>query len=594
MINASRSALYLTMRDGVRIAIDVYLPEHEANTTLPTLLTMTRYQRSSITQRRNPDEDEHLTLAKIFNAHGYVQVSVDARGSGASFGSRSGELSQTEIEDYGEVLTWIAAQPWSNGRVGAFGGSYGGDTAELTASLGHPALTAIAPLYTDFDSYEDTVFPGGVYHSTFGVQWFTMNNALDGIIGTDQVVKEATGMSDEEYLQQFPGANPVDGADGEHLLEEAILAHQANANGIDYLMRIECKDDAELDGRFDHMPYSRRAQLEASNVPYFVLASWQDAGTTAGTLARLSGFTNHQEVHIGAWSHGGTFNTDPFAASIDVPELGREKMIAMMIEFFDRFVKGNEQPTLGLKKLSYYTIGEATWHQREGLPETTAKRLYFSVNHRLEHNAPSDPNGSDQYQVNFDLGTGETTRWHTQLDGGVIAYPNQREADQHRWLYTSAALEHELRVTGCVRLNLEMRSSTPDGTVIAYLEDVAPDGEVRMISEGLLRLVHRKVASVNPDGRALRTPRTYARADMLPMPIDGVQTLAFDFIPVSMLFQKGHCIRVAIVGHDKDQFKQYADEGQVYTLERNAHHVSYLELPVEVHGVQITTNQETA
>ena len=121
-----------------------------------------------------------------------------------------------------------------------------------------------------------------------------------------------------------------------------------------------------------------------------------------------------------------------------------------------------------------------------------------------------------------------------------------------------------------------------------------PDGEVRMISEGLLRLVHRKVASVNPDGRALRTPRTYARADMQAMPIDEVQTLAFDFIPVSMLFQKGHCIRVAIVGHDKDQFKQYAEEGQVYTLERNVHHVSYLELPIEVHGVQITTNQETA
>jgi uncharacterized protein len=130
---------------------------------------------------------------------------------------------------------------------------------------------------------------------------------------------------------------------------------------------------------------------------------------------------------------------------------------------------------------------------------------------------------------------------------------------------------------------LELRSSTPDGTVIAYLEDVAPDGEVRMITEGLLRLAHRKVASINPDGRALRTPRTYARADMQAMPINEVQNLTFDFVPVSHLFQKGHCIRVAIVGHDKDQFQQYAAEGQVYTLERNSSHASNLELPVEIH-----------
>jgi uncharacterized protein len=103
-----------------------------------------------------------------------------------------------------------------------------------------------------------------------------------------------------------------------------------------------------------------------------------------------------------------------------------------------------------------------------------------------------------------------------------------------------------------------------------------------MISEGLMRLTHRKLASINPDGRALRTSRTYARADMQAMQIDEVQSLTFDFIPVSILFQKGHCIRVAIVGHDKDNFQVYAEEGQAYTLERNSSHASFLELPVEV------------
>ncbi len=582
MISSSRQAIHIPMRDGVRIAIDVFLPEHEANIKLPTSLSMTRYQRSTITQRTNPDQDRSLEEAAIWNTHGYVLVVVDARGSGASFGSRSGELTQAELDDYGEVLTWIAAQPWSNGRVGAQGWSYSGDTSELLASLGHPALTATAPLFTDFDSFEDTVFPGGAYNYYFGQNWFMMNNVLDGIEGAEQTIRDAAGLSDEDFLEQFPGANPVDGSDGERLLELATLEHQANANGAQYLSRLECKDDGDGDARFDAMPYSRQAQIEAANVPFFVVAGWQDAGTSSGTLSRLAAFKNHQEVFIGAWPHGPMFNTDPFAASIEMPDFGLEKLYELMIAFFDRFVKGNEQPQPSLKRFSYYTMAEKLWHQSDGIPETAAQRLYFSDNHSLEHNAPSTSSGSDQYKVNFDLGTGETARWRTQMGALPVAYPNQREENQHRLVYTSAALEQDLRVTGFPRLSLELRSSTPDGTVIAYLEDVAPDGEVHMISEGLLRLAHRKVASINPDGRALRTPRTYARADMQAMPIDEVQNLTFDFVPISMLFQKGHCIRVAIVGHDKDQFQQYAEEGQVYTLERNSSHASFLELPFEI------------
>jgi uncharacterized protein len=583
MIAASRQAIHIPMRDGVRIAIDVFLPERDANAKLPTSFSMTRYQRSNITQRTNPDHDGSLLEAARWNAHGYALVAVDARGSGASFGSRSGELSQTELDDYGEVMTWIAAQPWSNGRIGAQGVSYGGDTAELLASLGHPALTATAPLFTDFDSYEDTVFPGGVYNNFFGLQWFMMNNVLDGIEGAAQTFRTANNLRDEDFLEQLPGANPVDGPDGQALLQAAIQEHQANANGTEYLSNIECKDDVQGDARFDTMPYARRAEIESANVPFFVLAGWQDAGTSSGTLSRLAAFNNHQEVHIGAWSHGGGFNTDPFAASIETPDFSPEKGFELLIAFFDRFVKGNEKPIPGLKQLSYYMMVEAIWHQCEGVPETKPKRLYFSANHSLEHHVPMNPSGSDQYTVNFDLGTGETARWRTQLGGSVVAYPNLREEDQHRWVYTSIPLEQELRVTGFPRLSLELRSSTPDGIVIAYLEDVAPDGEVRMITEGLLRLAHRKVASINPDGRALRTPRTYARADMQAMPINEVQNLTFDFVPVSHLFQKGHCIRVAIVGHDKDQFQQYAAEGQVYTLERNSSHASNLELPVEIH-----------
>jgi len=62
----------------------------------------------------------------FLNQQGYAELLVDARGSGASFGSRRIEWSPEEITDYGEIVDWMVEQPWSNGRVGAFGVSYDG------------------------------------------------------------------------------------------------------------------------------------------------------------------------------------------------------------------------------------------------------------------------------------------------------------------------------------------------------------------------------------------------------------------------------------------------------------------------------------
>jgi uncharacterized protein len=575
-------ARYLIMRDGTRIAIDVYLPKREPGARVPTALKMTRYHRSEETQRSDPLNDRALITAERWNDNGYAVVNVDARGTGASFGFRSAELTQIEIDDYSEVLTWIAAQTWSNKRVGAQGISYDGITAELLASLEHPALKATAPWFTDYDLYKDLIFPGGVYNSTFGTKWFLINNFLDGINGADQLIKDTFGVSDDQLRAAFPPVNSVDGSDGNALRSQAILAHQSNANGSVYLPKIDFKDD-QSSARFDQISFSRRASVEVSQVPFLILASWQDAATASGTFSRLSAFQNHQEVHIGSWSHGGFYNSDPFAATGTPADQGysSDQQVKLLIAFFDRFVKGNEKPQSGLKRLSYYTQGEGIWHQSDGLPKSSAQRWYLNTNHALGLQTPTNAIGSDAYPVNFDLGMGNTSRWNTPFDGSAVTYPDQRELDAKRLVYTSAPLQTDLRLTGIPRISLELRSSTPDGAVFAYLEDVSPDGTVRVFDEGELRLTHRKIASLNPDGRALRTPRTYAKADAQAMPVGEVQNVTFDLIPTSTLLKKGHQLRVAMAGHDKDQFKRYAAEGQVYTIERNAVQISFLELPIE-------------
>ncbi len=85
---------------------------------------------------------------------------ADLRGTGASFGTLTAELGSALIKDVGSLADWIAAQPWSNGRVGVTGVSYSGDTAMLSLALRNPHITAAAPISYDFNVYEDLARPG--------------------------------------------------------------------------------------------------------------------------------------------------------------------------------------------------------------------------------------------------------------------------------------------------------------------------------------------------------------------------------------------------------------------------------------------------
>ena len=156
-------ALHIPMRDGVRIAVDVWLPQGiEPGARLPTMIRATRYWRARGFVDAPTEGDSNFDEAERWNGSGYALVLVDARGSGASFGIRRFELAEDEWRDYGEVVDWIVAQPWSNGRVGAYGVSYAGNTAEMLAVNRHPAVKAVAPLFNDFDNFGHLVFPGGV------------------------------------------------------------------------------------------------------------------------------------------------------------------------------------------------------------------------------------------------------------------------------------------------------------------------------------------------------------------------------------------------------------------------------------------------
>ncbi len=183
-----KSSLYIPMRDGTRIAVDVYHRQGAGpSTRMPTILNLTRYWRA-FTAKSDPTGSCRAIspFAMYFASRGYAVVMADVRGTGASFGTRNGELDANELADGKDLIDWIISQSWSDGRVGSTGISYGGTAAEYLTILRHPALKAVAPISTLIDAYADLYFPGGVTNTVFRDGWSTLNRTLDAGNGPDR------------------------------------------------------------------------------------------------------------------------------------------------------------------------------------------------------------------------------------------------------------------------------------------------------------------------------------------------------------------------------------------------------------------------
>jgi hypothetical protein len=181
----NRRSFYLTMRDGVKIAVDLCLPNRvKAGARLPAILHQTRYWRGidfgGPAGRFTGLNLYDLTrIRPAFLEHGYAWISVDVRGSGASHGCQTGPYPSESVEDVREIADWIVAQPWSNGKIGVYGISYDGLTAISALRAGHPAIVACAPTYTVFDLYPDIAGIGGVPFTWFHRTWGQGTKALD-------------------------------------------------------------------------------------------------------------------------------------------------------------------------------------------------------------------------------------------------------------------------------------------------------------------------------------------------------------------------------------------------------------------------------
>jgi hypothetical protein len=571
---------YLTMRDGTQIAIDVMLPADLApSARIPALMIMARYWRSMELWFASPPNAAPIgpreSTVDYFVARGFALVVVDARGTGASFGVSRYPWSTAELADYGEVAAWITAQPWCSGRIGAYGISYEGATAERLIATGEPAVKAVIPQEIEYDVYTDIAFPGGILNEAFIRAWSESNRRLDS--------NKTSSLFPAIARLFIRGVRPVD-ADlkSRAQLKAAVAEHAGNTDVFAALSKIIYRDDpfgstgVTLD---DYSIFAHNADIEGRRVPLFNWGSWLDGAAAESALRNHYTYSAPQITVIGAWKHEMTAHGSPYRKPNDAPNPLKEEQWAAMAQFFQQTLI-DDVPPQG-KTLFYYTLGEEAWKRAESFPPPNMRpqRLYFAANHALVESAPGEM-AKDSYTVDFEATTGVTNRWRTQMAQPLV-YPDRAEADRRLLTYTSQPMTQDTEITGYGLVTLHVASSEDDGAFFVYLEDVDPQGVVRYITEGQLRGIHRKLADVPAPYVTPMPYRTFRRADAEAMPRGEFVELVIPLQPTSVLIRKGHSIRVALAGADKDTFARIPAQGiPTWQVGRGGIHASHITLPM--------------
>ena len=298
----------------------------------------------------------------MFVPRGYAVVVVDARGTGASFGTRDSFRSPRERADYKEIADWIVGQPWSDGRIGATGISYLGAACDFLASTGHKAVKAIAPLFAVWDTWADNYYPGGMLIKRLALVYDELMLALDH--DRRDLRSKFSYFADPALQGPMPVDDDKDGA----LAREAVKGHLANFRMPDFMSEFKFRDDTlPYDPSFSSAsfgPYNYLDQIP-KDVAVYAISGWMDgAGYANGTLSRFLTLPNAQRrIMLGPWDHGARVNVSPWRARVE-PEL---PVLGEVLRFFDQHLAGRETGLADEQPIHYFAMHAEEWRAADEL-----------------------------------------------------------------------------------------------------------------------------------------------------------------------------------------------------------------------------------
>jgi hypothetical protein len=580
----------VAMRDGVRLATDVYLPDGYRigiDAPLPIVLERTPYgkrevSRSEVHQGCPPAK--RADIARYFAARGYAVVMQDCRGRYDSEGVFTKYVS--EGEDGFDAMVWMARQPWSNGKIGTMGLSYAAHTQLAAACLNPPGLACMVMDSGGFSNgYHCGIRQGGAFELKQATWAFNRAHTSGPALRSPVVAAALNAQDLREWFGRMPwrpGHSPL-AAVPEY---EAYLFEQWTKDAFDDYWK---QSGIYAQGYYDTM----------TRVPTVMMSSWYDAyvRSTLDNFAALSDTPAAPAYLImGPWLHGDR-NT-PFSGDVD---FGPSAMIEGQIDsdwlafrarWFDRWLKpqspaatvdladpvariflmgggGGKRNAQGRMQHGGRWIESPQWP----LPQTQPTPYYLHADGTLSTEQPTEIGAAISYA--FDPSNpvptigGALTSGAPVFEGGAF---DQREtarffgaddtgmplaARPDVLVFQTPVLEEDVAVIGPIEVKLWVDSDAPDTDFTAKLIDVCPpnddypQGYAMNITDGIFRCRFHKSWS---EPEVLEQRRVFL--------------ITIEPFATANLFKRGHCIRLDISSSNFPHFDVNPNRGEPPALAR--------------------------
>ncbi len=481
----------IPMPDGITLAADLFLPD--AAGRFPVVFDYYPY-------RKNDQPATAFLGHRYLAERGIVAGRIDVRGTGDSEGTALDEYCPQEQLDGVAAIAWLAEQPWSNGKVGMFGSSYGGFNSLQVAMHRPPALKAICPMYfTDRRYTDDCHYKGGALQMLYDVGTYGLSMVGRNLLPPQpDLVGEKWAAIWEEHLTNEPW-----------LLR--WVSHQTEDE--QWKQGSLCEDYGSI------------------QCATYLFGGWRD-GYTNCNLRVFEHLQCPKKVLIGPWLHVLPYNGVPGPRINHYREMARFYLYWLADQdtgIMDEppitiYVQEYDPPRMSRPTTRGYWRFETEWPLRRGIEQT----LYLGDGSLRE--AVTETAGVTTIDYNPTVGS----TFGIFSAGGPLLVPGDQRIDEgYSAIYTSPPLEAAVEILGYPTAVVTVASTADVTTFVVRLCDVAPDGASALVTKGVLNATHRE-SHEHP------TPIVPGQIYELTIPLDAT----------SWVFAPGHRIRLTVTNAD--------------------------------------------
>ena len=555
-VNVTHNVM-VPMRDGVRLATDVYRPARDGEPVpgpLPVVLFRIPYGKQSAGTVRQ---------AGFFARQGYVYLAQDVRGRYDSEGVYH-PFSEELAPDGHDAIVWATQQPWSNGKVATIGGSYGGLTQLALGVTNPPGLAAQAVQWIWDNAFETGIYTGGAFNLR-RIAWIVGQAAVSQEAEGDPMIRDALTQMNSDFLtwvEGFPRS-----------LRRGASALALVPNYQEFL--------AGVIENNRYGPFWHRAGLnteehwdEYADVPVYWMGGWYDiyaSRTPVQYVAVSSRKRSPQKLIMGPWCHCPTNRT--WVGDVEYGPAAAVNADSLRLLWYDQFLKDEDTGILDEPPVRIFVMGGGDghrtpegriyhggeWRTESQWPLRSAQntRYYFHSEGSLKVRPPGvspptvyihDPENPVPTVGGAGAFQGSWSYWE-RVEKGAGGF-DQRDQDGTRLrlrpdvlVFQTEPLAQDVEVTGPVTVRLYASSSLVDTDFTAKLVDVYPpspdwpEGFEMNFHDGILRASFRE-SLTNP------TPLEPGR----------IYELTIEIPPVSNLFRQGHRIRIDVASSNYPRF----------------------------------------